>query len=103
MVNGVPDVRVSRRPNAVDENRPTVVFPSTESPLLATALARSFELVAGIALFALTATALIAVLIPSSAEARVGFAVELVFVGAALVVLALLLSRRSALAVAKPL
>lgn len=103
MVNDVPDVRVPRRPTAVDEDRSTVLFPSPDSPLLATALARSFELVAGIALFALTATALVAVLIPSSAEARVGFAVELVFLGLTLVVLALLLSRRSALAVAKPL
>ena len=57
---------------------------------------RSFELVAGIALFALAATAIVVVLVPSSSAARVGFAVELVFVGIALVVLALLLSRRSA-------
>ncbi|HEV7523744.1 MAG TPA: HAMP domain-containing protein, partial [Acidimicrobiia bacterium] len=81
----------------------SVRVPSDDAPLLATALMRSFELVAGIALFALTATAIVVVLIPSSASARAGFAVELVFLGLALVVLALLLSRRSARAVMQPL
>jgi two-component system phosphate regulon sensor histidine kinase PhoR len=74
-----------------------------DSPLLATTLARSFELVAGVALFALTATAGVVVLVPRSAASRVGFAVELVSLGIALVVLALLLSRRSARAVEEPL
>lgn len=78
-------------------------MPAPENPRLATALARSFELVAGIALFTLTATALVVVFIPSSAAARVGFAIELVTLGFALVALALLLSRRSARAVMQPL
>jgi signal transduction histidine kinase/HAMP domain-containing protein len=86
----MPDVREAR-------------LPSSDAPLLATALARSFELVAGVALFVLVATAAVVVLIPSSATARGAFAIELVFVGLALVVLALLLSRRSAHAVMQPL
>ena len=90
----MPDVR-----SAVRDAR----LPSSDAPLLATALARSFELVAGIALFALVATAAVVVLIPTSAATRVAFAVELVFLGLALVVLALLLSRRSARAVSQPL
>ena len=90
----MPDERL-----AVREARP----PSAGAPLLATALARSFELVAGIALFALVATAAVVVMVPSSAASRVAFAVELVFLGLALVVLALLLSRRSARAVSQPL
>jgi len=76
---------------------------SVESPLLATALARSFELVAGVTLFALTTTALVVAPVPRSTSTRVGFAVELVFVGVAMVGLALLLSRRSARAVTQPL
>jgi two-component system phosphate regulon sensor histidine kinase PhoR len=79
------------------------VLSSPDAPLLATALARSFELVAGIALFTLAATAGVVLLIPNSASSRVGFAVELVGLGVALVILALLLSRRSARAVMRPL
>ncbi len=82
---------------------PAVRLASAESPLLATALARSFELVAGVALFALAATAVVVVVLPRSTASRVGFAVELVVIGLALVVLALLLSRRSARAVEIPL
>ncbi len=99
----MPDVRVHVRTARADEDNKAVVLSSADAPLLATALARSFELVAGVALFALTATALVVVLIPTSASRRAGFAVELVFLGITLVVLALLLSRRSARAVEKPL
>jgi two-component system, OmpR family, phosphate regulon sensor histidine kinase PhoR len=99
----VPAGRIQRRIASVGpdgtRDRPT----SPDNPPLATALTRSFELVAGIALFALTMTALVVVLVPSSASARIGFAVELVSLGIALVMLALLLSRRSARAVMQPL
>src|SRR6478736_4540650 len=81
-----------------------VVHPSSsDAPRLETALAHSFELVAGVALLVLIATAGIVVLIPRSTTSRAGFAIELVFLGLALVVLALLLSRRSARAVVRPL
>jgi two-component system phosphate regulon sensor histidine kinase PhoR len=103
MVDAVPEVRVLRPTVAAGEDEPSVLVASPDAPLLATALARSFELVAGIALFALTATAIVVVLVPSSSAARVGFAVELISIGLALVVLALLLSRRSARAVMQPL
>ncbi|MDQ1380455.1 MAG: hypothetical protein QOJ71_1174, partial [Actinomycetota bacterium] len=103
MVGAVSDVGV-QRPRAVPARTNVSALVATpDSPLLATTLMRSFELVAGIALFALAATAIVVVLVPSSSAARVGFAVELVFVGVALVVLALLLSRRSARAVMQPL
>ncbi len=99
----VPAVGVQGRPVLADEGKTSVLRSPADAPRLSTALARSFELVAGIALFALTATALVVVLVPTSAARRSGFAVELVFVGIALVVLALLLSRRSARAVEQPL
>jgi signal transduction histidine kinase/HAMP domain-containing protein len=99
----VPAGRVQRRHAPARPDETPARSRPTESPRLATALARSFELVAGIALFALTTTALVVVLLPSSATARAGFAAELVFLGIALVVLALLLSRRSARAVMQPL
>ncbi len=95
--------RVPRATPASDARAAPVELAVAEAPLLATALARSFELVAGVALLALIATAVVVVVIPSSASRRAGFAVELVFVGLALVVLALLLSRRSARAVMQPL
>jgi two-component system, OmpR family, phosphate regulon sensor histidine kinase PhoR len=76
---------------------------SADAPRLETALAHSFELVAGVALLGLIATAVIVVLIPRSTTSRTVFAIELVFLGLALVVLALLLSRRSARAVVRPL
>ncbi len=99
----MPDGRVQRRTAPADRDDTSVVLSPVDAPLLATALARSFELVAGVALFALSATAIVVVLVPTSASRRTGFAVELVFVGFTLVVLALLLSRRSARAVVKPL
>jgi two-component system phosphate regulon sensor histidine kinase PhoR len=99
----VTDVRVPRASAAASDRDGSEIVPTLDSPLLATALMRSFELVAGVALFALAATAIVVVLVPSSAAARVGFAVELVFLGVFLVVLALLLSRRSARAVMTPL
>ena len=102
MVRGVPDVRVRRRTAGADDETPPLLR-SYEHPRLETALAGSFELVAGIALFALAATALVVVLVPRSAATRLEFAIELVFLGIALVVLALLLSRRSARAVMRPL
>ncbi|MDQ1476227.1 MAG: hypothetical protein QOE62_1456 [Actinomycetota bacterium] len=103
MVGAVSDLRV-QRPRAVPPHaKASALVATPDSPLLATTLMRSFELVAGIALFALAATAGVVVLVPSSSAARVGFALELVFVGVALVVLALLLSRRSARAVMQPL
>ncbi|MCU1466164.1 MAG: multi-sensor signal transduction histidine kinase, partial [Actinomycetia bacterium] len=102
MVAAVNDVRVPR-PRGPARAKASALVATPESPLLATTLMRSFELVAGIALFALAATASVVVLVPSSSAARVGFALELVFVGLALVVLALLLSRRSARAVMQPL
>ena len=102
MVRGVPDVRVHGRTAVADDETP-LLLPSYEHPRLETALARSFELVAGIAFFALAATALVVVLVPRSAATRLEFAIELVFLGIALVVLALLLSRRSARAVMRPL
>ncbi len=95
--------RVPRATPASDAHAAPVELAAAEAPLLATALARSFELVAGVALLALLATAVVVVVIPTSASRRAGFAVELVFVGLALVVLALLLSRRSARAVMQPL
>jgi two-component system phosphate regulon sensor histidine kinase PhoR len=103
MVRNVPDVCVPRRTTPGDDNEAPRLLPSSEHLRLETALAGSFELVAGIALFALAATALVVVLVPRSAATRLEFAVELVFVGVALVVLALLLSRRSARAVMRPL
>jgi two-component system phosphate regulon sensor histidine kinase PhoR len=99
----VNDVRVQSRPATPGRTKPSAMVATADSPLLATTLMRSFELVAGIALFALAATAIVVVLVPSSSAARVGFAVELVFLGIALVLLALLLSRRSARAVMQPL
>lgn len=98
----MPDARVQLGAAPADENA-APISAASDSPLLATALARSFELVAGVALLALTATAAVVVLVPRSAATRVGFAVELVSLGIALVVLALLLSRRSARAVEVPL
>src|ERR1700686_4610988 len=103
MVLGVPAGRPQRRIASVGPDGTTSGAPSPDNPPLATALARSFQLVAGIALFALTMTAVVVVLLPSSASARIGFAVELVTLGVALVMLALLLSRRSARAVMQPL
>lgn len=99
----MPDVRVQRRTASADDGERSLVVSPLDAPLLETALARSFELVAGVALFALSATAIVVVLIPTSASRRTGFALELVFLGVTLVVLALLLSRRSARAVMKPL
>src|SRR5260221_1347857 len=103
MVGGVPDVRVQRAAAAPGDDEEPVRLASSDSPLLATALARSFELVAGIAFVTLVTTAIVVMLVPRSASARVGFAVELVAVGIALMLLALLLSRRSAQAVMQPL
>jgi two-component system, OmpR family, phosphate regulon sensor histidine kinase PhoR len=103
MVRDVPDVCVQRRTTPGNDTEAPRLLPSSEHLRLETALAGSFELVAGIALFALAATALVVVLVPRSAATRLEFAVELVFVGVALVVLALLLSRRSARAVMRPL
>jgi two-component system phosphate regulon sensor histidine kinase PhoR len=98
----VPKVR-SRRRGAAGAARTSRLSPSADAPLLATALARSFELVAGVALLALVGTAVVVVLVPSSSSGRVGFAVVLVAIGLALVALALSLSRRSARAVERPL
>jgi len=103
MVRDMPDVCVQRRTTPGGDTEAPRPLPSSEHLRLETALAGSFELVAGIALFALAATALVVVLVPRSAATRLEFAVELVFVGVALVVLALLLSRRSARAVMRPL
>ena len=99
------DVRTVRQSAAAADAgaAPARTLSSDDSPLLATALARSFELVAGIALFALTGTALVVALVPRSTATRVGFAVELVFLGVCMVGLSLLLSRRSARAVTQPL
>jgi two-component system phosphate regulon sensor histidine kinase PhoR len=99
----VPDVLSPRRTVPGSDRLPGMPAPSPEAPLLETALARSFELVAGFALFALVGTAIVVVLIPSSSSGRVGFAVVLVGIGIALVALALSLSRRSAYAVKRPL
>ncbi len=99
----MPDVRVPRRTASAGDDQRSLALSLVDAPLLETALARSFELVAGVALFALSATAIVVVLIPSTASRRTGFAVELVFLGITLVVLALLLSRRSARAVMRPL
>ncbi len=103
LAGGVPEVRRPRRTAAGNDDPGLVLAPSADAPLLATALARSFELVAGVAMFALVGTAIVVVLVPSSASGRVGFAVVLVAIGLALVALALALSRRSAHAVEQPL
>ena len=96
----VPDARVQLASRPRGRRTQTPISAASDSPLLATALARSFELVAGIALFALSGDRG-GRRADSRARPRpaVGFAVELVSLGIALVVLALLLSRRSARAV----
>ncbi len=73
-----------------------------ESPLLASALSNGYQLVAAIAFVSVAGTAIAVALVPDTTAHRLGFAAELAVVGVGVVVLALVLDRRTAKVVARP-